>query len=60
MIGDRDKPGADLRLDRVRGEGLTGGLVVADSRYGASGPFRDGLAGRGLHDIVGVTDETGP
>jgi SRSO17 transposase len=44
-------------LDRVRAEGLPGGLVVADSGYGASGPFRDGLAERGLHYIVGVTDE---
>jgi SRSO17 transposase len=44
-------------LDRVRGEGLAGGLVVADAGYGVSGPFRDGLAGRGLHYIVGVTDE---
>jgi SRSO17 transposase len=44
-------------LDRVRGEGLPGGLVVADSGYGVSGPFRDGLAQRGLHYIVGVTDE---
>jgi SRSO17 transposase len=44
-------------LDRVRGEGLPGGVVVADSGYGVSGPFRDGLAGRGLHYIVGVTDE---
>jgi SRSO17 transposase len=44
-------------LDRARGEGLPGGLVVADSGYGVSGPFRDGLAGRGLHYIVGVADE---
>jgi SRSO17 transposase len=44
-------------LDRIRAEGLPGGLVVADSGYGVSGPFRDGLAGRGLHYIVGVTDE---
>jgi SRSO17 transposase len=44
-------------LDRARAEGLPGGLVVADSGYGVSGPFRDGLAGRGLHYIVGVTDE---
>src|SRR3954462_14252569 len=35
-------------LDRVRGEGLPGGVVVADSGYGVSGPFRDGLAQRGL------------
>src|SRR3954471_15093965 len=44
-------------LDGVRAEGLPGGLVVADSGYGVSGPFRDGLAARGLHYIVGVTDE---
>src|ERR671915_219546 len=44
-------------LDRVRSEGLPGGLVVADSGYGVSGPFRDGLAERGLHYIVGVTEE---
>jgi SRSO17 transposase len=44
-------------LDRVRGEGLPGGLVLTDAGYGVSGPFRDGLAQRGLHYIVGVTDE---
>jgi len=44
-------------LDRVRGEGLAGKVVVADSGYGVSGPFRDGLARRRLHYIVGVTDE---
>jgi SRSO17 transposase len=44
-------------LDRVRAEGLPGGLVVADSGYGVSGPFREGLSKRGLHYIVGVTDE---
>ncbi len=43
-------------LDRIRAEGLPGGVVVADSGYGVSGPFRDGLAGRGLHYVVGVTD----
>src|SRR4051794_8489286 len=36
-------------LDQVRAEGLPGGLVVADAGYGVSGPFRDGLAERGLH-----------
>ena len=30
---------------------------MADAGYGVSGPFRDGLAERGLHYIVGVTDE---
>ncbi len=44
-------------LDQVRAEGLPGGLVVADAGYGASGPFRDELAERGLHYVVGVTDE---
>jgi SRSO17 transposase len=42
-------------LDRVRGEGLPGRVVAADSGYGGSGPFRDGLAERGLH-YVGVDD----
>ena len=44
-------------LDRVRAEGLPGKLVLADAGYGISGPFRDGLAERGLHYIVGVTGE---
>jgi SRSO17 transposase len=44
-------------LDVVRGEGLPGRLVVADAGYGVSGPFREGLAERGLSYIVGVTDE---
>jgi SRSO17 transposase len=44
-------------LDQVRGEGLPGQLVVADAGYGISGPFREGLASRGLHYIVGVTGE---
>jgi SRSO17 transposase len=44
-------------LDQARAEGLPGGVVVADSGYGVSGPFRDGLAGRGLHYVVGVTEE---
>jgi SRSO17 transposase len=44
-------------LDRARSEGLPGQVVVADAGYGVSGPFRDGLAQRGLHYLVGVTDE---
>jgi SRSO17 transposase len=44
-------------LDQVRAEGLPGRLVVADAGYGVSGPFRAALASRGLHYIVGVTDE---
>jgi SRSO17 transposase len=44
-------------LDQVRSEGLPGRLVLADAGYGISGPFRDGLAQRGLSYIVGVTEE---
>ncbi len=44
-------------LDQVRAEGLPGRIVVADAGYGVSGPFREGLAQRGLQYIVGVTDE---
>ena len=44
-------------LDQSRSEGLPGQVVVTDSGYGVSGPFRDGLAGRGLHYVAGVTDE---
>ena len=44
-------------LDLVRSEGLPGRVVVADAGYGVSGPFREGLASRGLHYIVGVTEE---
>src|SRR3954464_13813976 len=44
-------------LDLVRAEGVPGRLVVADAGHGVSGPFRDGLAERGLSYIVGVTDE---
>ena len=44
-------------LDLVRSEGLPGRVVVADAGYGVSGPFREGLARRGLQSIVGVTDE---
>lgn len=44
-------------LNQVRGEGLPGQLVVADAGYGNSGQFREGLADRGLHYLVGVTGE---
>src|SRR3954465_5371453 len=44
-------------LDRVRGEGLAGKVVLADAGYGVSGPFREGLEQRGLHYIGGGTDE---
>jgi SRSO17 transposase len=44
-------------VDRVRAEGLPGQVVVADAGYEISGPFRDGLDARGLHYVVGVTDE---
>ena len=45
-------------LDAVRAEGvLPGQVVVGDSGYGVSGPLRAGLAGRGLHYVLGVTGE---
>jgi SRSO17 transposase len=40
-------------LDRVRGEGVAGGAVVADLGYGAAF-VRDGLAERGLSYVLGV------
>src|SRR5205823_1376161 len=44
-------------LDRVRGEGGPGQVVVADAGSGAAQDVRDGLHPRGLHDLVGVADE---
>jgi SRSO17 transposase len=44
-------------LDQVRAEGWPGRVVVADAGYGVSRDFRDGLQQRGLHYLVGVTDE---
>lgn len=46
-------------LDQARPEGLPGQVVVADAGYGVVGPFRDGLAERGLHYVIGVGDEMG-
>jgi SRSO17 transposase len=43
-------------LDRVRAEGWPGQVVVADCGYGVSEPFREALAARGLHYVMGVTD----
>jgi SRSO17 transposase len=44
-------------LDRVRAEGLSGQIVVADAGYGVSGDFRASLAARELTYIVGVTED---
>src|SRR4051812_24351741 len=45
-------------LDQVRGEGLRpGDLVITDAGYGVSQAFREGLAGRKLFYIAGVTSE---
>ena len=52
------KPALALELlDRVRAEGLPGRVVVADAGYGVSGELRDGLNTRGLHYIMGVTED---
>jgi len=40
----------------VRAEGWPGQVVVADCGYGVSEPFREAVAARGLHYVVGVTD----
>src|SRR3954471_3890647 len=45
-------------LDQVRGEGLRpGDLVITDAGYGVSQAFSEGLAGRKLFYIAGVTSE---
>jgi SRSO17 transposase len=44
-------------LDQVRDEGWPGRVVVADAGYGVAQDFRDGLQQRGLHYIVGVTED---
>jgi SRSO17 transposase len=46
-------------LDQARAEGFPGRVVVADSGYGVSGPFRRELEARGLHYVVGVTEQEG-
>ena len=45
-------------LDAVRAENLLPGqVVVGDGGYGVSGPWRAGLAARGLCYVPGVTGE---
>jgi SRSO17 transposase len=44
-------------LDQARAEGWPGRVVVADAGYGVSGPFRRELEARGLHYLVGVTEQ---
>ena len=44
-------------LDQVRAEGWPGRGVVADAAYGVSGPFRRELEARGLHYVVGVSEQ---
>ena len=44
-------------LDQVRAEGWPGHLVVADAGYGVAQEFRDALEQRGLHYLVGVTED---
>jgi SRSO17 transposase len=44
-------------LDQARAEGWPSRLVVADSGYGVSGPFRRELEMRGLYYVVGVTEQ---
>ena len=44
-------------LDQARAEGFPGRVVVADSGYGVSGPFRRELEARGLYYVVGVSEQ---
>jgi SRSO17 transposase len=44
-------------LDQARAEGWPGRVVVADSAYGVSGPFRQELEARGLYYVVGVSEQ---
>ena len=44
-------------LDQARAEGWPGRVVVADSGYGVSGPFRRELEARGLSYVGGVTGQ---
>jgi SRSO17 transposase len=44
-------------LDQARAEGWPGRVVVADSGYGVSGPFRHELEARGLYYVVGVSEQ---
>jgi SRSO17 transposase len=44
-------------LDQALAEGWPGRVVVADAAYGVSGPLRRALAARGLHYVVGVTEQ---
>lgn len=43
------------RSDRVIASGARFGCVLADSRYGSSGPFRQALSARGLLWAVGLS-----
>ena len=54
----RTKPELALDLiDEVKGWGLQGRLVLADSAYGDGFEFRQGLRDRGLHYVVQVSGE---
>jgi SRSO17 transposase len=44
-------------LDQALAEGWPGRVVVADAAYGVSGPLRRELEARGLHYVVGVTEQ---
>ena len=51
-----DRPGVAL-AKRAPKAGRPGRVVVADCGYGISGPFRRELEARGLHYVVGVTEQ---
>jgi len=44
-------------LDQIRAEGYAGQTVVAGISYGSSREFRDGLRRRGLHALLGTSED---
>ena len=58
-IAFQSKPEIALsQIEDALAEGIAPGVVLADSGYGNSSAFRDGLAGLGLEFIAGITGKT--
>jgi SRSO17 transposase len=58
-VGFKTKP--ELAIDMIRravADGVPRGVVLADSAYGTSRQFRDGIRALGLHYAVGVDPKT--
>jgi SRSO17 transposase len=58
-VGFKTKPELALAMiERALEDGVPSGVVLADSGYGSSRDFRDGLRELGLHYILGVNPTT--